>query len=148
MVRAYFRIRIVLTMVVSRRLWGHTIGGTWCLQPRGCISRICDKAFAPAVQGRALIAAGTSGFSGRATVVIWTYEGGRMKHGIPFVTIQRVIPAVSPHCIPLHSASLRLPQGLTWNQIMTNGVLFILCCAWSVHFFAGWGPNSTQGQPF
>ena len=59
-----------------------------------------DKAFGPAVQGRALIATGTGGSGGRATVAIWTYAGGKMKHGIPFVMIQRVISTVSPQCIP------------------------------------------------
>lgn len=146
-VRAYVHIRKVLTKIVSRRLWEHTIGGTWCLRPRGYVSPIYDKAFAPAVQGRALIAAGTGGFGGRATVAIWTYAGGRTKHGIPFVTIQRVIPAVSSQRMPLCSASLRLPQGLTWSRILVNSVLFFLCCAWLVHFFTREGPNSTQGQP-
>jgi len=56
------------------------------------------KAFAPNVGGEALVAAGTSGLHGRATVAIWTYPEEKAGSGIPFTTIRRVVVilAVSP----------------------------------------------------
>lgn len=68
------------------------------------VSRICfaylhrpGEAFTPNVGRKALVAAGTSGLHGRATVAIWTYPEKKAGSGIS-VTIQRVvvIPAVSP----------------------------------------------------
>lgn len=119
------------------------VSGTFDLEE--VFTHLCgfDKAFAPSVQGRALIATGTDGFGGQATVAIWTYTGVKKTSGLPFVPIQRFVPDVSPRCANLRSASLRLPQGLTWNQILINSVLFFLCCAWLVHFFTGERPKST-----
>lgn len=54
-----------------------------------------NKAFVPNIKGLGLIAAGTDGLRGQATVIIWTYTENRAKSRISFVTIQRLIPAVS-----------------------------------------------------
>jgi len=60
-----------------------------------------NKAFAPNVKGQGLIAAGTDGLHGQATVIIWMYTEKRAKSRISVVTIQRLIPAVSLRREPL-----------------------------------------------
>ncbi|KAF9643983.1 hypothetical protein BDM02DRAFT_3132050 [Thelephora ganbajun] len=48
---------------------------------------IQSVAFAPTVQGQALIATGTGGLRGRATVTIWAYTEKKAKPGISFAMI-------------------------------------------------------------
>lgn len=55
------------------------------------------KTFAPTVGRQALIATGTGGLDGRATVTIWVYVEKTGKHGTSLGAIQGIVPAVGPH---------------------------------------------------
>ena len=145
-VRVYSHIRISLTRIIGGSV---TIRSVVRSVPTSRIRLTyfygIVKAFAPTVRGQALIATGTGGLHGEATVAIWTYTEKKKKPGI-FVTIQRVVPTVSPRWTFLYRTSLRLPQELNLSRILINGGLFFLCCAWLVHFLTGEPSKSTQEQ--
>ena len=71
--------------------------GTYDLYMPSTYYRAHGKAFAPIVGGQSLIAMGTGGLDGRATVMIWVYVEKTRKNGISLWAIQGVVPAVSPH---------------------------------------------------
>ena len=77
------------------------------------------KAFAPAVRGRALIAAGVGELHGPATVAVWNYAEKGTQPMVTLVKIGRLIPTVSPHQPPL-STPYRLTTATTATNLDPN----------------------------